>query len=544
MPMKPNTAVWGALFSACRIHGHAKLGGQVASQLLREEPQNGALYTALMNLYNETGKVDEAEKVKRDMKKSACKKNPGCSVIEVSGACTEFIVGDVSHPQVLQVCSNLSRLAEEICKGTMAFISPIASSCCISNPRELRQLHAHILTMGLFQLEVFLRKIITFCAVTDPCSIEYGRRVLAQIDCPSTYVWNTMVRGYASSPQPLKGIIVYNQMLRRGASPDAYTFPFLLKACSNSLSIHKSREIHCRAVKTGFDWNVYVKNSLIHAYSVAACAHLGSLEQGRWVHSYVQNKNRTLDTRFNSALIDMYCKCGSTERAMLVFKLARNKDVTVWTSLISGLASHGFGRTAIQLFEEMKRSGVAPNDLTLVAVLSACTHAGLVQEGLSIFERIRSEFCIQPKIEHYGCMVDLLGRAGLIMEALSLIESMPMEPNAAVWGALFSACRIHGHAKLGGQVASQLLRDEPQNGALYMALMNLYNETGKVDDAEKVKRDMKKSACKKNPGCSVIEVNGACTEFIVGDESHPQALQVCSNLSRLAEEICKATVLV
>ncbi|KAF3774466.1 Pentatricopeptide repeat-containing protein [Nymphaea thermarum] len=342
--------------------------------------------------------------------------------------------------------------------------------------------------------------------ITDPSSIEYGRRVLAQIDCPSTYVWNTMIRGYASSPQPLKGIIVYNQMLRRGASPDAYTFPFLLKACSNSLSIHKSREIHCRAVKTGFDCNVYVKNSLIHVYSVAgetenahrlfveisepdvaswttllsayansldvgqvrklfdempersavtwsamitgyvqancyeeavgqfrgmqvkaiepndatlvslisACAHLGSLEQGRWVHSYVQNKNRTLDTRFNSALIDMYCKCGSTERAMLVFKLARNKDVTVWTSLISGLASHGFGRTAIQLFEEMKRSGVAPNDLTLVAVLSACTHAGLVQEGLSIFERIRSEFCIQPKIEHYGCMVDLLERAGLI----------------------------------------------------------------------------------------------------------------------------------
>ncbi|CAN6467991.1 unnamed protein product [Victoria cruziana] len=525
---------------------------------------------------------------------------------------------------------------EQHVTNKLASVSSTALNCCLSNMRELRQLHARILTMGLFQLEVFLRKIITFCAVTDPCSIEYGRKVLAQIDCPSTYIWNTMIRGYASSPQPLKGIDVYNQMLRRGASPDAYTYPFLLKACSNSLSVRKSREIHCRAVKTGFDSNLYVKNSLLHAYGVAgeirdahrlfdeisepdvassttllsvyvnsldvgkarklfdempernvvtwsamiagyvqascyeeavglfremqvkgiepndatlvslisACAHLGSLEQGRWIHSYMQNNNRTLDTRLNTALIDMYCKCGSTERAILVFKLARDRDVTVWTSLISGLASHGFGTTAAELFEEMQRSRVAPNDLTLVAVLSACTHAGLVQKGLSIFKRMRSEFCIEPKIQHYGCIVDLLGRAGLVMEALDLIESMPMKPNVAVWGALFSACRIHGHAKLGEQVASKLLTDEPQNGALYMALMNMYNETGRVDEAEKVKIRMKENSCKKNPGCSVIEVNGTCTEFIVGDLSHPQALRVCSNLGRLVQEIYRGTLLV
>lgn len=267
---------------------------------------------------------------------------------------------------------------------------------------------------------------------------------------------------------------------------------------------------------------------------LSACANVGALDSGRWIHSYLhQIKGGEFDCRITTALIDMYCKCGSVQDAWFVFEKAKDKQVGEWTAMITGMAMHGFGERSIKLFENMVRLGIQPNVVTFVALLSACTHAGLVKEGLRYFECMKAEYGIQPTIEHFGCVTDLLGRAGLIDEAIKIIRKMPMKANAAIWGALLTACRIHRNVEVGEIAARWLISEEPWNGAVYMSLVGLYSELGRRDDVERVKKEMKDVGSRKTPGCSMVEVDRAFHEFVAGDKSHPQAVEVCLNLGEL-----------
>lgn len=270
---------------------------------------------------------------------------------------------------------------------------------------------------------------------------------------------------------------------------------------------------------------------------LCACANLGALDVGRWVYSYVsQRKGGSVDSRIATALIDMFFKCGSIEYALRVFEGAKEKHVGEWTAMLSGLAMHGLGEQVIEAFEEMVGSGVKPNVVTFVALLSGCSHSGLVNEGLSYFDRMESDFGVEPTVEHFGCVVDLLGRAGLINQAMQFISEMPVEPNAAVWGALLNACRVYKNVEIGELAARWLIKDEPWNGALYMSLLSLYHEAGRWEEVEKVKMKMKGVGCRKGPGCSLIEVDGICCEFVVGDKTHPCAVEMSLNLSKMIEE--------
>ncbi|XP_010259704.1 PREDICTED: pentatricopeptide repeat-containing protein At5g66520-like [Nelumbo nucifera] len=496
--------------------------------------------------------------------------------------------------------------------------------------QEAKQLHAHIIIAGLQQQELYLRKLITFFAISNPSSLSYARLVFSNIETPSTFVYNTMIRAYATSSDPSQALHLYNQMRRQGTQPDRYTFPFLLKACSVLSDLHKGQETHCHVIKQGFLSDIFVRNSLIHLYGsnskikiahrifdemphrdiatwttlvaccanfasielarklfdrmpersnvsfsamiagyirhgwfkealqlfrrmqieglvpnnstlssvLCACANLGALDLGRWIHSFIcEREGNKFDCRIITALIDMYFKCGSIKDALQVFAGAKKKFVGEWTAMISGMAMHGFGQTSIELFEDMVSSGIKPNAVTFVALLSGCTHAGLVDEGLRYFQRMTAEFGIEPTIEHFGCVVDLLGRAGLIGQAIQFIRDMPVEANAAIWGALLNACKVHKNVDVGELAARWLINEEPWNGVIYLSLLSLYREAERWDDVENVKREMKEVGCKKSPGCSLIEVNGDCHEFVAGDKSHPCVLQVCLNLSQLVMEV-------
>ncbi|RZC72317.1 hypothetical protein C5167_035454 [Papaver somniferum] len=176
---------------------------------------------------------------------------------------------------------------------------------------------------------------------------------------------------------------------------------------------------------------------------ISASANLGSLDTGKWIHSYIRNKKgNRLDSR-----IDM--KCGSVEDAILLFKGVKEKLVGEWTAMISGMAMHGFGERSVKLFENMVELGVKPNAITFVGLLSGCTHAGFVKEGLMYFKRMKPEFGIEPTIEHFGCVVDFLSRAGLIAQAVEFVNNMPLKTNAAIWGALLNACRVHKNVEVG-----------------------------------------------------------------------------------------------
>ncbi|KAL5983448.1 hypothetical protein ACLOJK_017534 [Asimina triloba] len=479
--------------------------------------------------------------------------------------------------------------------------------------QEAKQLQAHLTVMGLLQNDFYLRKIITTFAISNPSTLNYARLIFDRIQNPSTYIYNTMIRAYASTPNPIPAIHLYNCMQRRGAPPDNYTFPFLLKACSALRAPQKGEEVHCSVIKNGLDADLFVQNSLIHLYGsnadvnaahqvydgmlkrdvatwttmvsccagfapielawrlfnempersivsfsamiagfvgrgkfkealhlfhdlqiarmepndstlmsvLCACSSLGALDCGRWIHSYIhKTRGDELDTRITTALIDMYCKCGSLENALSVFRGSKEKFVGEWTAMITGLAMHGFGERSIELFEEMVGLEIKPNVVTFVAVLSACTHSGLVKDGLRYFECMKSKYGIEPTIEHLGCVVDLLGRAGLISEAVEFIRKMPIEANGAIWGALLNASRIHKNIEVGELAARWLIREEPGNGAVYMALLSLYGDVGRLDDVERIKREMKDAGSRKSPGCSMIEVDGNCREFVGGDRSH------------------------
>eukprot|EP01018_Ginkgo_biloba_P001708 Gb_40749 [translate_table: standard] len=294
--------------------------------------------------------------------------------------------------------------------------------------------------------------------------------------------WNAMIAGYTQNGHGEEALNLFRQMQLAGVKPNSKTFTSVLPAC----------------------------------------AHLASLEQGKVIHEEIIISGFQSDIFVGSALVDMYAKCGNLENACTVFNKMHQQDAVLWNAMIAGYAMHGHGKEALKLFEQMKHSGTNPDRVTLVGILSACCHAGLVDEGLQYFNCMREYYHIKLTMEHYGCMVDLLGRAGLLDEAKDFISKMPIKPDATVWGCLLGACRIHHNIVLAENVAEQIFELDPENASPYVLLSNIYAAAGRWEDIEKVRIMMKDRRVKKKPGCSWIEVNKHVYAFLVGDISHPQ----------------------
>ncbi|KAJ6913344.1 hypothetical protein NC651_015764 [Populus alba x Populus x berolinensis] len=290
--------------------------------------------------------------------------------------------------------------------------------------------------------------------------------------------WSSMIQGYASNGLPKEALDLFFKMLNEGVRPDCYAMVGVL----------------------------------------CACARLGALELGNWASNLMDRNEFLGNPVLGTALIDMYAKCGRMDRAWEVFRGMRKKDIVVWNAAISGLAMSGHVKVAFGLFGQMEKSGIEPDGNTFVGLLCACTHAGLVDEGRQYFNSMERVFTLTPEIEHYGCMVDLLGRAGFLDEAHQLVKSMPMEANAIVWGALLGGCRLHRDTQLVEGVLKQLIALEPSNS-----------------DAAKIRSIMSERGIKKVPGYSWIEVDGVVHEFLVGDTSHPLSEKIYAKLGELVK---------
>jgi pentatricopeptide repeat protein len=213
------------------------------------------------------------------------------------------------------------------------------------------------------------------------------------------------------------------------------------------------------------------------------------------------------------------------------------KNVSSWNALINGFALHGHGREALECFDRMVASGLPPNEVTFIIVLGACCHTGLVQEGLLLFESMRNEYNLSPWEEHYGCMVDLLGRAGLIQEAYGLIKVMPMKPAVFTWGALLSACQDHGRVDISQQILRHVHELESSGSGVYVLLSNVYAVNGRWTDVKRVRGLLSEKGLRKEPGSSAIEVNGKTTEFVVGQKNHQDMDEIRAVLSTLMKQI-------
>jgi pentatricopeptide repeat protein len=284
-------------------------------------------------------------------------------------------------------------------------------------------------------------------------------------------------------------------------------------------------------------------NDSILVTVLTACAHLGALTQGMWVHSYAKRFERVSSNPIlATALVDMYSKCGCVESALAVFYGISDKDVGAWNAMISGVALNGDARKSLELFQQMIVCGNNPNETTFVAVLTACTHAKMVREGLQLFDKMSGTYGVEPCAEHYACVVDLLSRAGMVEEAERFIEEKMggfAAGDANVWGAILNACRIYKNINVGNRVWKKLIDMGVADCGTHVLTYNIYRDAGWDAEANRVRSMISEAGMKKKPGCSIIEVGNEVEEFLAGDQSHPQALEMC----RLLDSILKMAIL-
>ncbi|VFQ61233.1 unnamed protein product [Cuscuta campestris] len=369
--------------------------------------------------------------------------------------------------------------------------------------------------------------ITGYCKAGD---VESARSVFDRNPSKDVISWNAMIDGYCKSEQ-----LVYAEEMftKLGSSRTAVSWNTMIAGYVQCREFARAINLFQEML------NEKVKPTEVTMISLlSACAHIGALDMGEWVHAYI-NKNRfRVDAVLGNALIDMYCRCGNMEAALDVFHGLHTRNTFCWNSIIVGLGMYGYGSEAIDAFNAMQKEGtIKPDRVTFLGLLCACSHSGLVSAGKSYFSQMKSSYGIEPGIEHYGSMVDLLGRSGLLEEAMELIKTMPMKPNVVVWGSLLRACHVHKNSELGEQVTQHLLDLDPHDGANYVFLSNLYASLNRWTDVAMCRKLMNERGVLKMPGCSSIEVDNILHEFVAGDTSHPQFPQINALLDKIAKDL-------
>ncbi|XP_028753642.1 pentatricopeptide repeat-containing protein At4g21065-like [Neltuma alba] len=444
-----------------------------------------------------------------------------------------------------------------------------------STMRHLKQCHARIILTGFEHNLHVVGKIILFCAASELGDMSYALSLFDRVEKPDVFLWNTMIRGFSKTTQPQQAIHFYRRMQQKGEKPDNFTLAFLVKVVGRLNSVILGKQLHCKTLKLGLSTHAYVGNSLMHMYgmlkdidtarhlfdempnadlvawnsiidshvccgsykealhlftrmiqngiqpddatlvvTLSACAAIGALDFGRQIHSCIRGTDLADITPVCNSLVDMYAKCGALDEAYDTFSRMKVKSVVSWNIMILALASHGNGEDALALFSKMvEENGVRPDDVTFLGVLCACSHGGMIDEGRVYFHVMVRDYNIQPTMKHYGCMVDLLGRAGLVEEAYNLIKRMPMECNAIVWRTLLAACRVHGRVELGEKVRKHLLESEPDHSSDYVLLANMYASAGQWNEMSRVRGSMKERGVQKpEPGNSFIGISGTSVD--------------------------------
>nr|AYM00910.1 pentatricopeptide repeat protein [Salvia miltiorrhiza] len=348
--------------------------------------------------------------------------------------------------------------------------------------------------------------------------VGLAHRVFSGIDYKDVAIWTSLLNGYIVNGDMCSAQKVFDEMPQR----NVFSWTAMIVGCVRDKNPLEALELFMkmRSEDVGEHCNCNPTTFTVVAL-LSACADIGALNLGSSVHGYVNKRHGfVLDATVNNGLMDMYGKSGNLDSAVKLFDSMRRKDLFSWSIMISGLALHGKGRDALVVFDSMVKSGLLPNEVTYLSVLSACSHAGLVTEGERLFERFVNGYNMKPSIEHYGCMVDLFVRAGLLEKALWLVERMPMKPDAVIWKSLLAACLQHGNFELAEVAGKKVLELDPDDDAVYVLLFNMYRSKNRRGDALSAMKMMRDQRIKKTPGCSWIEVNGVAHEFLAESSQH------------------------
>lgn len=363
-----------------------------------------------------------------------------------------------------------------------------------------RQFHGKLIKAGFHQNSHVGSGLIDFYSkcggLNGMCDAE---KVFQEILSPDLVIWNTMISGYSMNEElSEEAVKSFRQMQRIGHRPDDCSFVCVTSACSNLCSTSQGKQIHGLAIKS----------------------HIPS--------------NRI---SVNNSLISMYYENGNLQDARIVFDRMPELNAVTYNCMIKGYAQHGRVAEALLLYERMLDSGIAPNNITFVAVLSACVHSGKVAEGQNYFNTMKERFKIEPEAEHYSCMIDLLGRAGKLEEAERFIDSMPIKAGPVAWAALLNACRKHKNIALAERAANELMAMKPNSDTPYVMLANMYTDAGRWEEMAAVRKLMRSRRVRKKPGCSWIEVKKKEHVFVAEDWSHPKIRQVCEYLEEMMKKM-------
>nr|UPT48389.1 pentatricopeptide repeat protein AaPPR16 [Agave angustifolia] len=438
---------------------------------------------------------------------------------------------------------------------TFQFLLKSASKC--RSIAQSTQLHSLTLKLGFIPYTPVQNALLN-CYLA--CGrLDSARFLFDEMPRRDTVSYNTMISGYFESGNMGSAIELFDCV----PSPNRITWTAMITGfCNNGDVLSAGRHFDVMPEKDLVSWNAMISGCVhnqqpLQALSLfarmqveefrpnrvtivsvlSACASLGALDAGKWVHIYVKKNKFRLDPFLGSGLIDMYAKCGVVEFALDVFGSVKEKNTCAWNAMINGLALNGHAEKALDVFGRMQHErNVRPDEVTFVGVLMACSHGGLLEEGRRHFYHTSEKYGVSLILEHYACMVDLLCRCGLLKEAEDIISRMPMKPDVVVWRALLGGCKVHKNVELAEKIVSEM---EGRESGDYVLLSNLYASVGKWKEVEKVRRIMKDKGIEKTPGCSSIEISNTIHEFISGDKSHPRYSDISAELEELGKRMNK-----
>lgn len=483
IPVK-DAVVWTTV-----IGGLAKMGMlDEAWRLLVQAPERNVIsWTSLIAGYSRAGRAAEAVDCFNRMLSDGVVPDE-VTVIGVLSACSQLKDLDLGRSLHFLVGEKKIRMSDNLVVALIDMYAKCGDIACAQGIFD---------AVGRGQKPEPWNAIINgYCKLGH---VDVARSLFDQMDAPDVITFNSMITGYIHSGRLRDALLLFIQM-RHDLRTDNFTVVSLL----------------------------------------TACASLGALPQGRALHASIEQSLVEEDVYLGTALVDMYMKCGRVDEATIVFQRMGERDIHTWSAMIAGLAFNGMGKVALEYFCQMKRDGFQPNSVAYIAVLTACSHSSLLNEGRMYFNEMRSLHRIQPQIEHYGCMIDLLARSGLLDEAMNLVQAMPMQPNAVIWGSILSACRVHKKIDLARHAAENLLKLEPDEDAVYVQLYNIYIDSRQWVDAKRIRMLMEERGVKKTAGYSSITVAGKVHKFVVNDQSHPWTFEINTMMEEIAHRLKSA----
>ncbi|XP_043690837.1 pentatricopeptide repeat-containing protein At1g20230-like [Telopea speciosissima] len=487
--------------------------------------RNVVSWSAIIAGYARLGYINEAKELFNEMR---------CSGVEPSPVSWNGLISGLHHSGLSsESVVVLQEMHLQGFKPDGTSISSVLSAVGDLKEQDVGvQIHGYVIKQGLGSDKCVVSALLDMygkCGCTLEMMLAFDE--VAQMDLGSC---NALVAGLARNGHVEDALRVFRQFEDQGIELNVVSWTSVISCCTQNGKDIEALKLFREMQVAGVE-----PNSVTIPCLLPACANIAALMHGKAAHCFSLRQGISDDVYVGSALIDMYAKCGKIGDAQHWFDMMRTTNLVCWNAIVGGYSMHGKAKEAIKLFHLMQRSGQKPDVISFTCVLSACSQNGLIEEGRYFFNSMTTEHGIEARMEHYACMVNLLSRVGRLADAYAMIKEMPSEPDACVWGALLSSCRVYGNVSLGEAAADKLFKLEPSNPGNYVLLSNIYAAQGMWSEVDRVRDMMKRMGLRKNPGCSWIEVKNMVHTLMAGDKSHPQMNQIIERLGRVSMEMKK-----